>query len=76
MVDPLHRIIPAFSWADVERTLLDLQQASKARLVIPHLVSASAKTTIWLGAEGVLRELCLTSWAALDGLSGEESPMS
>ena len=51
---------------------MDLQQVPEARLAIPLLVSASAKTTAWLGLDDVLRELCLTSWAALDGLDREQ----
>ena len=58
--------IPTFSWAQLERQLVDLsatqQQADMAR----HLVSATRKLAPFKPAEMVLREILCMTWVLLD----------
>lgn len=58
--------IPTFSWAQLERQLVDLsattQQASMAR----HLVSATRKLAPFKPPEMVLREILCMTWVLLD----------
>jgi hypothetical protein len=59
-------MIPTFSWAQLERQLVDLaatpQQASMAR----HLVSATRKLAPFKPSEMVLREILCMTWVLLD----------
>jgi hypothetical protein len=58
--------IPSFSWAQLERQLVDLsatqQQADMAR----HLVSATRKLAPFKPSEMVLREILCMTWVLLD----------
>lgn len=58
--------IPAFSWEQLERQLVDLAatpaQASMAR----HLVSANRKLAPFKPSEMVLREILCMTWVLLD----------
>ncbi|HEY8573499.1 hypothetical protein [Phenylobacterium sp.] len=58
--------IPTFSWAQLERQLVDLsatrQQADMAR----HLVSATRKLAPFKPPEMVLREILCMTWVLLD----------
>ena len=58
--------LPSFSWAQLERQLVDLAatpaQASMAR----HLVSATRKLAPFKPAEMVLREILCMTWVLLD----------
>jgi hypothetical protein len=58
--------LPAFSWEQLERQLMDLaatpSQASMAR----HLVSASRKLAPFKPSEMVLREILCMTWVLLD----------
>lgn len=58
--------IPTFTWAQLERQLVDLsatrQQADMAR----HLVSATRKLAPFKPPEMVLREILCMTWVLLD----------
>lgn len=58
--------IPAFSWEQLERQLVDLAATSTQASMARHLVSATRKLAPFKPPEMVLRELLCMTWVLLD----------
>jgi hypothetical protein len=58
--------IPAFSWDQLERQLLDLAATPAQANMARHLVSATRKLAPFKPAEMVLREILCMTWVLLD----------
>lgn len=58
--------IPAFSWEQLERQLVDLAPTSTQATMARHLVSATRKLAPFKPTEMVLREILCMTWVLLD----------
>jgi hypothetical protein len=58
--------IPTFSWAELERQLVDLSATSQQASMARHLVSATKKLAPFKPPEMVLREILCMTWVLLD----------
>lgn len=58
--------IPAFSWEQLERQLVDLAATSTQAVMARHLVSATRKLAPFKPSEMVLREILCMTWVLLD----------
>ena len=59
-------MIPAFSWEQLERQLVDLSATSTQAAMARHLVSATRKLAPFKPSEMVLREILCMTWVLLD----------
>ncbi len=59
-------LIPAFSWTQLERQLVDLSATSAQADMARHLVSATRKLAPFKPPEMVLREILCLTWVLLD----------
>lgn len=58
--------IPTFTWAQLERQLVDLSATKQQAAMARHLVSATRKLAPFKPAEMVLREILCMTWVLLD----------
>jgi len=58
--------IPSFSWAQLERQLVDLSATTQQAAMARHLVSATRKLAPFKPPEMVLREILCMTWVLLD----------
>ena len=58
--------LPSFSWAQLERQLVDLAATPAQADMARHLVSATRKLAPYKPAEMVLREVLCLTWVLLD----------
>ena len=58
--------LPAFSWEQLERQLVDLAATPAQAAMARHLVSATQKLAPFKPAEMVLREVLCLTWVLLD----------
>jgi len=58
--------IPTFSWAQLERQLVDLAATETQAEMVRHLVSATRKLAPFKPSEMVLREILCMTWVLLD----------
>lgn len=58
--------IPAFSWSQLERQLIDLAASPAQADMARHLVSATRKLSAYKPPEMVLREILCLAWVLLD----------
>jgi hypothetical protein len=58
--------IPAFSWEQLERQLVDLAATTTQASMARHLVSATRKLAPFKPPEMVLREILCMTWVLLD----------
>jgi hypothetical protein len=58
--------IPNFSWAQLERQLVDLSATTQQAAMARHLVSATRKLAPFKPPEMVLREILCMTWVLLD----------
>lgn len=58
--------LPAFSWTQLERQLVDLAATPAQADMARHLVSATRKLAPFKPAEMVLREILCLTWVLLD----------
>lgn len=58
--------IPAFSWTQLERQLVDLAATPTQAAMARHLVSATRKLAPFKPPEMVLREILCMTWVLLD----------
>lgn len=58
--------LPGFSWAQLERQLVDLAATPAQADMARHLVSATRKLAPYKPAEMVLREVLCLTWVLLD----------
>ncbi|WP_041373723.1 hypothetical protein [Phenylobacterium zucineum] len=58
--------LPAFSWTQLERQLVDLSATPAQADMARHLVSATRKLAPFKPAEMVLREILCMTWVLLD----------
>jgi len=65
---PMNReeVLPAFSWIQLERQLVDLSATPAQAEMAKHLVSATRKMAHFKPPEMVLRELLCMTWVLLD----------
>lgn len=59
-------LIPGFSWAQLERQLVDLAPTPNQADMARHLVSATRKLAPFKPPEMVLREILCLTWVLLD----------
>jgi len=59
-------MIPAFSWEQLERQLVDLSATATQASMARHLVSATRKLAPFKPPEMVLREILCMTWVLLD----------
>jgi hypothetical protein len=65
--------LPGFSWAQLERQLVDLSATPAQADMARHLVSATRKLAPFKPAEMVLREILCLTWVLLDeNFKGEQ----
>ncbi|HSV02291.1 MAG TPA: hypothetical protein VLI41_03715 [Phenylobacterium sp.] len=57
---------PGFTWAQLERQLVDLAATPAQAAMARHLVSANRKLAPFKPAEMVLREILCMTWVLLD----------
>ncbi len=58
--------LPGFSWAQLERQLIDLAATPAQVSMARHLVSATRKLAPFKPSEMVLREILCLTWVLLD----------
>lgn len=63
---PQEEPMPAFSWAQLERQLVDLAATETQAVMARHLVSATRKLARFKPPEMVLREILCLTWVLLD----------
>jgi hypothetical protein len=63
---PEEALVPAFSWAQLERQIADLTDTPLKAAMARDLVSATRKMARFKPAEMVLREILCLTWALLD----------
>lgn len=67
--------LPAFSWTQLERQLVDLSATPAQADMARHLVSATRKLAPFKPPEMVLREILCLTWVLLDeNFKGESEP--
>ena len=58
--------LPTFSWAQLERQLVDLAATPAQAKMVQHLVSGTRKLAPFKPSEMVLREILCLTWVLLD----------
>ena len=58
--------LPAFTWAQLERQLMDLAATPAQAKMATHLVSGARKLAAFKPPEMVLREILCMTWVLLD----------
>jgi hypothetical protein len=58
--------LPAFTWTQLERQLVDLAATESQAVMVRHLVSATRKLAPFKPPEMVLREILCQTWVLLD----------
>ena len=58
--------LPAFSWTQLERQLVDLAATPAQAKMVQHLVSGTRKLAPFKPSEMVLREILCLTWVLLD----------
>jgi hypothetical protein len=59
-------VLPSFSWAQLERQLVDLAATPAQAAMAKHLVSGTQKLAPFKPTEMVLREILCMTWVLLD----------
>ena len=58
--------LPSFTWAQLERQLIDLAATPAQAKMVRHLVSGTRKLAPFKPSEMVLREILCMTWVLLD----------
>ncbi len=58
--------LPTFTWAQLERQLVDLAATPAQAKMVQHLVSGNRKLSAFKPSEMVLREVLCMTWVLLD----------